>query len=198
MGQGLAVGASMGTAAVAGLHAPMMWGFYECGLAMCAGSIGGLAVDFLSDCAAKKGKVLIDRESVLAAQDDLAHVYSFYGTNGCYKITSAIKQKHEFLVLESKQRRYFCVQKCPKNGNLMLEMRSNLRQAIDCGLREANQPMLSGETRMKRRDQEFDLPDDLQLAYVIAWLRKEDPRWSFTTENSRHFAVKLRTALNDF
>lgn len=163
-----------------------------------AGVLGGLVIDFASDCVAKVGKPIIHREVVLNAPDILRHVSTFYATNHTNPVSKMLRQKHEWLILESHSNKFYVVQKDPATGNLLMDVRMSARTANDLGLAAAGQPTHTGEIRQHRADQEFDLPNDLQVAYVIAWLRKEDPRWSFSTENSRHFTTKLRAALNDF
>ncbi|EPY39169.1 hypothetical protein AGDE_04760 [Angomonas deanei] len=79
-----------------------------------------------------------------------------------------------------------------------MDMRLSLRGANDLGLVAAGRPTQTGEIQLHRPDMEFDLPNDVQVAYMIAWLRKEDPRWALSTENSRQFTTKARYALNDF
>lgn len=158
----------------------------------------GLAVDLASDFAAKEGKVVINREVVLNASDVLRHVQTFYTSTESNTVARIFRQKHEWLVLESHTHRYYTVQKNPANGDLLMDVRNSLRAANDVGLKVAGKPTMSGEIKQHRMDQQFDLPNDLQVAYVIAWLRKEDARWAFSTENCRHFTTKLRYALNDF
>ncbi len=163
-----------------------------------AGTLAGLSVDFASDCSAKVGKPIIHRDVVLNATDILRHVSTFYAPCESVPVSRWMRQKHEWLLLESHTHKYYVVQKDPATGNLLMDMRLSPRTANDLGLAVAGRPTHTGEIRQHRADQEFDLPNDLQVAYVIAWLRKEDPRWSFSTENSRHFTTKLRAALNDF
>ena len=158
----------------------------------------GLLVDFASDLTARHGRVAIERDVILNAQDALRHCYSYYGRNTVHPVSKLLHQKHEWLVLESHSYKYYVVEKCPRTGDVAIAMRSTLRAANDVGLASAGLPIHTGETRLQRMDQDFDLPSDLQVAYVIAWLRKEDPRWALTTENSRHFAMRLRLALNDY
>ena len=163
-----------------------------------SGIVGGLAIDLASDLFAKHGKVVIEREVILNAQDVLKHCSSWYCTNDANPVSRFVQQKHEWLVLESEQRMFYAVQKNPGTGDVTIEVRNTLRAANDCGLRAAKRPLNTGEIRLHRMDHDFDLPDDLQVAYVIAWARKEDPRWGMTTENSKHFTYRLRFALNDF
>jgi hypothetical protein len=197
MGQGMAAGAAAG-ASVSLLTLPMQYSTAQYLSMFGTGVLGGLAVDFASDCVAKVGKPIIHREVVLNAPDILRHVSTFYTTNRVNPVSKFLRQKHEWLILESHTNKYYVVQKDPATGNLLMDVRMSARTANDLGLAVAGQPTHTGEIRQHRRDQEFDLPNDLQVAYVIAWLRKEDPRWSFSTENSRHFTTKLRSALNDF
>ena len=158
----------------------------------------GLGVDFFSDCTAKDGKVIVQRDVMLNAQDVIRHVSSYTCPCDANPTSRFFRQKHEWLILESESRKYYTVQKNPATGDLLLDVRSSVRNANDLGLKVAGRPTMGGETRLRRADHEFDLPNDLQVAYVIAWLRKEDPRWAFSTENSKHFTTKLRYALNDF
>ena len=198
MGQGLAHGAVIGVAGNFLVWNCLFLSWEAVGINILISTAAGGAVDLISDMAAKEGRVVIEREVILRANENLKHVYSFYATNAVYPYSRLLRQKHEWVVLESESRRFITVHKNPANGNIELTARNSLRQANDVGLIVAHQPSTSGEIRLHRRDHEFDLADDLQLAYVIAWARKEDPRWSFTTENCRHFCTKLRTALNDF
>ena len=166
--------------------------------ASAAVAAAGFAIDLGSDMCAKNGKVIMDRDVILQASDTLRHVSSYYTRNDANPLTSALGFKHEFVVLESDMKQYYCVQKNPATGDVICEVRPTMRQACDCGMRAAKRPGAGGEIRLRRTDHEFDLPEDLQVGYLIAWLRKEDARWSLTTENSRHFTIKLRWALNDF
>jgi hypothetical protein len=163
-----------------------------------AAAASGLAVDVLSDATARVGQVKVDREVVLNASDSLKHVYTYYTTNEAHPVAKLVRQKHEWLVLESHSLRYYTVQKWPGNGDVAIHVASTLRGANDWGLRAAKRPTATGETRQLRQDMDFAVPDDLQVAYIIAWLRKEDPRWAFSTENSKHFTTRLRYALHDF
>ena len=197
MGQGLSGGATFGLVAnmalVPAIESLAMRG------ALFGGSVAaGLAVDVASDVFARKGKVEIEREVVLNASDSIKHVHTFYATNEAVPIAKLCRQKHEWLVLESHTHRFYTVQKWPATGNVALHASSTLRGACDWGLRAADRPTHGGETRQYRDDMDFDVPDDLQVAYVIAWARKEDPRWAFSTENSKHFTMRLRFALHDF
>ena len=158
----------------------------------------GLSIDLLSDLRARTGTVIIDRQVVLNATDEIRHVYSFYARNDAHPVGKLVAQKHEWVVLESFTHRFYTVQKAPATGDVRIDFAVSLRNANDHGLRIAGRPLMSGETRLHRADQEFDVSGDLQVAYVIAWLRKEDPRWAFSTENSRQFCTRLRFALNDF
>lgn len=162
-------------------------------------SVGaGLAVDLIGDLTAKTGTHVIDRSVILQASDNVRHVYSFYCRNDAHPIGKFIRQKHEWVVLESTMHKFLTVQKYPATGNVAIESWDSLRKANDCGLRAAKRPLMSGEIQLHRPEHDFDTVDDLQVAYVIAWLRKEDPRWAFSTENSRHFCTRLRWALIDF
>lgn len=161
-------------------------------------SAAGLSVDLVSDVTAKTGIVDIPRSVLLNASDAVKHVHTFQAPNHANVISRLVNQKHEWVVLESHLGNFYTVQKRPVTGDVVIDMGNCLRAANDVGLKAANRPLHSGETAMLRADQTFDVPDDLQIAYVIAWLRKEDPRWAFSTENSRHFTVRLRLALADF
>lgn len=197
MGQGVSAGSVlgvMGCGILTGVNPPVTT--YAAVLASLAGT--GLTVDFLSDVFAKTGKVRIERDVIVNAHDVVKHVYSYYTTNDNYLLTRLLQQKHEFVVLESHSHKYYTIQKCPKSGDVSMDMRGSLRAACDCGLTAANRPTHTGEIRMQRMDHDFDVSNELQVAYCIAWLRKEDPRWAFSTENSKHFAMRLRFALNDF
>ncbi|KAG8347737.1 hypothetical protein TRVL_01423 [Trypanosoma vivax] len=168
-------------------------------LGICAAvSACGLAVDFASDCFAKEGRVIIHRDVLLKARDVLRHVSTFYSPCESNRASQLFRQKHEWVVLESHGQCYYVVQKNPATGDVLMDVRNSLRAANDVGLTVAGRPAHTGEIRHHRTDVEFDLPNDLQVAYVIAWLRKEDPRWAFSTENSRHFTNRLRYALMDF
>lgn len=197
MGQALGAGVLGGTCLSMAV-APAKLSMANHILIASCGAGAGLAVDFASDCLAKSGKVVIHRDVLLNAQDALRHVYTFYAPCEANKISALIRQKHEWLVLESHSRRFYTVQKSPANGNIHMDVRHSLRAANDLGLHVANRPQQTGEVRQHRADMEFDLPNDVPVAYMIAWLRKEEPRWSLTTENSRHFTTKARYALNDF
>ncbi|KAF8288364.1 hypothetical protein TcG_08617 [Trypanosoma cruzi] len=197
MGQGLTCGATLGVGlSLSALPARLSVTDH---LGICAAVAGcGLCVDFVSDCCAKEGRVIIHRDVLLQAQDVLRHVSTFYTMCDSNPIARFFRQKHEWLVLESHGRRYYTVQKNPATGDVLMDVRNSLRAANDVGLSVAGRPIHTGEIRLHRVDLEFDLPNDLQVAYMIAWLRKEDPRWSFSTENSRHFTTRARYALNDF
>jgi hypothetical protein len=197
MGQGLGVGAAAGIASSM-ISMPLNLSLAKHLSIIGAGAVTGMCVDFASDCFAKEGKVIIHRDVVLNATDILRHVSTFYAPCESVLASRLVRQKHEWLILESHTHKYYVVQKDPATGNVLMDMRMSPRTANDVGLRIAGRPTMTGEIRQRRADQEFDLPNDLQVAYVIAWLRKEDPRWSFSTENSRHFTIRLRTALNDF
>lgn len=162
------------------------------------GAAAGLAFDFVGDCMAKEGKVIIHRDVMLNAEDILRHVYTFYAPCESNPVSKLVRQKHEWLVLESHGRRFYTVQKWPANGNVTMDQRTSLRAANDIGLTAAGRPTQTGEIRQHRADMEFDIPSDVPVAYMIAWLRKEDPRWAFSTENSRHFTTRARYALNDY
>lgn len=197
MGQGLGAGTVAGTALSMAV-APARTTVANHIFIIASGASLGLAVDFTSDCLAKQGKILIHRDVVLNAQDVIRHVYTFYAPCESNKISKLICQKHEWLVLESHGRRFYTVQKCPATGNVTIDLRMSLRAANDLGLIAAGRPTQTGEIRQHRADMEFDVPSDISVAYMIAWLRKEDPRWSFSTENSRHFTTRARYAINDF
>lgn len=197
MGQGLSTGAVTGFVAQCCMtaftsdivaHAAVWGGF----------SLAGVSVDFVSDALAKTGKCQIERPVLLNAADTLKHVSSFYARNEANILSRLVGQKHEWCVLESHTGKYYTVQKEPASGDVSIHLCKSMRQACDFGLRAANRPIMDGEIQLHRTDCNFDLPDDLQIAYVIAWLKKEDPRWAFSTENSRHFCLRLRLALNDF
>jgi hypothetical protein len=197
MGQGLSAGACMGVAAnlaASGMIETTVMRAQVFG----ASVLAGLAVDVTSDLTARKGKLDVEREVMLNASDSLKHVYSFYATNEAHPVAKLVRQKHEWLVLESHTHRFYTVQKWPASGDVAIHSSSTLRGACDWGLRAAQRPTHGGETRQHRDDMDFDVPDDLQVAYVIAWARKEDPRWSFSTENSKQFTMRLRYALHDF
>ncbi|KEG10296.1 hypothetical protein DQ04_03921060 [Trypanosoma grayi] len=197
MGQGLTCGATLGAAAsISALPIRLTVADH---LSICAVGAGcGLCIDFISDCCAKEGRVVIHRDVVLQAQDVLRHVSTFYTTCESNHVARFFRQKHEWLVLESHGHRYYTVQKSPATGDILMDVRNSLRAANDLGLGVAGRPIHTGEVRQHRTDMEFDLPNDLQVAYMIAWLRKEDPRWSFSTENSRGFTTRARYALLDF
>jgi hypothetical protein len=197
MGQGFSAGAVVGVAAniaCGGLIETTLGRAQVFGAACAA----GLAIDITSDVTARKGKLDIEREVMLNASDSLKHVYSFYVTNDAHPVAKLVRQKHEWLVLESHTHRFYTVQKWPGTGDVAMHSSSTLRGACDWGLRAAHRPTHGGEIRQYRDDMDFDVPDDLQVAYVIAWARKEDPRWAFSTENSKHFTMRLRFALHDF
>jgi hypothetical protein len=197
MGQGLGCGAAAGV--MASLAAgPLRTSLANHVAIAAAGAGAGLCVDLVSDINAKTGKVLVHRDVVLQASDVLRHVYTFYAPCESNLISRRFYQKHEWCVLESHTNRFYTVQKWPKTGDVSVDMRMSLRTANDLGLVAAGRPTMTGETKLARPDCDFDLPNDLQVAYIIAWLRKEDPRWAFSTENSRHFTTRLRSALNDF
>ncbi|KAH9578224.1 hypothetical protein LSM04_008521 [Trypanosoma melophagium] len=197
MGQGLTCGATLGTAlSISALPARISLPSH---LGICAAGAGcGLCIDFISDCCAKEGRVIIHRDVVLHAQDVLRHVSTFYTVCETNPVSKFFQQKHEWLVLESHGQRYYVLQKNPATGDVLMDVRNSLRGANDLGLKVAGRPMHTGEMRQHRVDCEFDLPNDLLVAYMIAWMRKEDPRWSFSTENCRHFTTRARYALNDF
>jgi hypothetical protein len=197
MGQGLSTGA------VTGFVAQMCMTAYTTDIvahgAVWGGmTLAGVGVDFVSDACAKTGKVQIERQVLLNATDSLKNVTSFYARNDANFFTRFVGQKHEWCVLESHTKKYYIVQKEPQTGDVSIQLCKSMRQACDFGLRAANRPIMDGETQLHRTDCTFDLPEDLQVAYVIAWMKKEDPRWAFSTENSRHFCLRLRLALNDF
>lgn len=196
MGQAASGGALIG----AGLAVPVSSIFTTSQTITMVGACcaSGLAIDFASDVTAKHGKVVIDRDVVINATDALRHCSSYYCANRSNLFSKMIQQKHEWLVLQSESHRFYTVQKDPATGDVLLQVRSSLRAANDLGLKVAHQPLQTGEVRLHRADQDFDLPNDLMVAYVIAWARKEDPRWACTTENSKHFTARLRFALNDF
>ena len=197
MGQGLGCGAAAGV--VASLtQGPARISLANHVLIAAAGAGAGLCVDLASDINAKVGKVVVHREVVLQATDVLRHVYTFYSPCHSNPMSQRFRQKHEWCVLESHTHRFYTVQKWPASGDVTIDLRMSLRAANDVGLTAAGRPTMTGETKLPRPDCDFDLPNDLQVAYVIAWLRKEDPRWAFSTENSRHFTTRLRAALNDF
>ncbi|GET93750.1 hypothetical protein, conserved [Leishmania tarentolae] len=197
MGQGLSGGAVLGTAlSLAAVPARTSLANHALIVSTCAGI--GLALDFTSDCLAKEGKVMIHRDVVLNAHDVLRHVYTFYAPCDSNAMAKMFRQKHEWLVLESHGRKFYIVQKCPGTGDVVMNMRLSLRAANDVGLAAAGRPTQTGEIQQHRADMEFDIPSDVQVAYMIAWLRKEDPRWAFSTENSRQFTTRARYALNDF
>lgn len=158
----------------------------------------GLGADFLSDCLAKEGKIVIHRDVVLNAEDILRHVRTFYAPCHVNPVSKFLGQKHEWLVLESHTNRFYVLQKCPHKGNVTLDMRMSLRSANDVGLITAGRPTQTGEIEHHRSDMKFDVLSDVPVAYVIAWARKEDPRWSLSTENARHFTTRARYALNDY
>lgn len=197
MGQGLGCGVLVGTAATMA-SAPLQMPITSHLMILAGSSAAGLAVDFTSDMLAREGKVVINREVVLNANDVVKHVYTFYCPCESNPLAKAFRQKHEWLVLESHERRFYTVQKAPATGNVCLDVRMSLRSANDLGLIAAGRPTQTGEIRQQRADMEFDLPNDVLVAYMIAWLRKEDPRWAFSTENSRHFTTRARYALHDF
>lgn len=197
MGQGLSGGAVTGFVAQCCMtaftsdivaHAAVFGGF----------TVAGVSVDFVSDALAKHGKVQIERNVLLNASDSLKTVSSYYARNDTNIVSKFLAQKHEWCVLQSHSGKYYIVQKEPKTGDVSINLCKSTRQACDFGLRAAGRPIMDGETELHRTDCRFDLPDDLQVAYVIAWMKKEDPRWAFSTENSRQFCMRLRLALNDF
>lgn len=197
MGQGLGGGTMVG-ACLSVATLPIHLSVADHLLILAAGSACGLGLDFTSDCLAKEGKIVIHRDVVLNAEDILRHVYTFYAPCQSNAMAKVFRQKHEWLVLESASRRFYTVQKSPETGNVLMDMRTSLRSANDIGLTAAGQPAHTGEIRQHRADMEFDIPNDVPVAYMIAWLRKEDPRWAFSTENSRQFTTRARYALNDF
>lgn len=197
MGQGFVSGVMVGTTSSL-MVAPMQLSLVNHILISAGGAGVGLLIDLLSDCVAREGKIVVHRNVVLNAEDRLCHVYTFYSRCESNPLSKLLMQKHEWLVLESHGHRFYTVQKSPINGDVMMDVRTSLRSANDLGLSIAGRPTLSGEIRQHRVDMEFDLPYDVSVAYMIAWLRKEDPRWSFSTENSRHFTARARYALSDF
>lgn len=197
MGQALGAGTLAGVGISMAL-APARISFPDHLLVATVGAGIGLSIDFASDCFSKNGNVVIHRDVVRQAQDILRHVYTFYAPCDANRVAAMIRQKHEWLVVESATQRFYTVQKSPSTGNLHLDVRNSLRAANDLGLTIANRPHHTGEVRQHRADMEFDIPNDVPVAYLIAWLRKEDPRWSLTTENSRHFTTRARYALHDF
>ncbi|CBH15860.1 uncharacterized protein TEOVI_000687800 [Trypanosoma equiperdum] len=197
MGQGLTGGAMAG-AALSITALPLRLTLAD-HLGICgAATACGLALDFASDCCSKEGRVIIHRDVLLKAQDPLRHLSTFYTTCESNRMARLFRQKHEWVVLESHGQQYYVVQKNPATGDVLMDVRNSLRAANDVGLQVAGKPMHTGEIRQHRMETEFDLPSDLQVAYVIAWLRKEDPRWAFSTENSRQFTARVRYALMDF
>lgn len=197
MGQGLGGGFLAGTVLSLGV-APARMPLANHLLIIASGAGVGLTADFLGDCLAKEGKVSVHREVVLNAEDVVRHVYTFYAPCESNPLARWFRQKHEWLVLESHSRRFYTVQKWPGNGNVSIDVRRSLRSANDVGLTAAGRPTQTGELRQHRADMDFDVPNDVPIAYVIAWLRKEDPRWAFSTENSRQFTTRARYALNDY
>lgn len=197
MGQGLSGGLLLGAGASV-IAMPMKLGIANHFAILGTVAGAGLSVDFLSDCTAKEGKVIVHRDVVINAQDVVRHVSSYSCPCVANTPSRLFHQKHEWLILESENNKFYTVQKNPATGDLLMDVRTSVRNANDLGLKAAGRPTMGGETRLRRADHEFDLPNDLQIAYVIAWMRKEDPRWAFSTENSKHFTTKLRYALNDF
>jgi hypothetical protein len=197
MGQGLGCGTAAGVFTSLAI-APSGPSFQNQLMISAAGAGLGLCVDLVSDIHAKSGKVLVHKDVVLQASDVLRHVYTFYAPCETNPVSRIVRQKHEWCVLESHSHRFYTVQKWPKTGDVSIDLRMSLRTANDIGLTCAGRPTVTGEIKLATPDCDFDLPNDLQVAYIIAWLRKEDPRWGFSTENSRHFTTRLRTALNDF
>lgn len=197
MGQGVSTGAIAGVATDMMLSG-MTLDFWTHATTFASCCAAGLAVDLTSDLTARTGTIVVPTKVMLNASDTLKHVSTYYCNNDSHPISRLIRQKHEWIVLEATSGHFYVVQKSPKSGDVVIDISSTVRGANDLGLKEANRPLHSGETSQPRADTEFDLPDDLQVAYVIAWLRKEDPRWALSTENSRHFATRLRMALLDF
>lgn len=197
MGQGLSVGCVSGFVTTICLNT-VTFDFFTHGAVWAGMTAAGVGVDFISDAFARQGKVVVDRPVILNAADTVKCCSSYYTRNDMHPLSKLVGQKHEWVVLQSHGGKYYTVQKEPKTGNVSIFMANSTRAANDIGLRAAGRPIMSGEIKQHRGDCEFDLPDDLQLAYVIAWLKKEDPRWAFSTENSKQFCLRLRTALNDF
>ncbi len=161
-------------------------------------TIAGMSVDLTSDLFARCGKVAIEREVVLRAAEPLSQLHSFYTQNDARFSTRLIRQKHEWIVVETMKQSFISCQKCPSSGDVLLQYHRSMREACDAGLRIAKRPIQTGEIRLQRPDQEFKVANDVQVAYLIAWVRKEDPRWALTTENSRQFCHRLRTAVTDY
>lgn len=197
MGQGLSCGAMAGIGTSAAISGVVENGWIY-GQVICATTAAGFAVDFISDATARVGKAEIERQVILNASDSLKHVYTYYARNDSHPVSRLVRQKHEWIVLESHTHKFYTVQKSPKTGDVLINYASTLRAANDAGLSAASRPLAMGEIRQHRQDMDFDVPEDLQVAYIIAWLRKEDPRWAFSTENSKHFTTRLRYALHDF
>jgi hypothetical protein len=197
MGQGLGIGGAIGVFCSQAMT-PHGIGLTKHISIAATGLFSGLAVDLASDIFAKEGKVIVERDVILNAHEVLRHCGSYYCESRANWMQALVRQKHEWVVLESETRRYYVVQKQPSTGDVTIDVRNTVRAANDVGLLAAKQPTGHGEIRLKRADQDFDLPNDLQVAYIIAWARKEDPRWAFSTENSRHMITRLRFALQDF
>ena len=197
MGQGLSAGAVTGFCAQTCMT--VFTGDFVAHAAVWGGCTAvGLTVDLASDMFAKTGKCVVERPVILDASDTLKHVYTYYARNDANTVSKLVGQKHEWIVIESHSKKFYTVQKLPRTGDVVIAQANSQRAACDLGLNAAARPLMTGETRQHRMDCDFDLPDDLQVAYVIAWLKKEDPRWAFSTENSRQFCMRLRYALNDF
>ena len=195
MGQALVVGAATGAiASLSIVPMKLSWTVYAGCFTSCCGA--GLFADMMSDAFATEGKIRIEKEAVINASDVLEHVSSFYAPCNTHPISEFLGQKHEWLVLENSSR-FYTIQK-HSNGDISMDVRPSKRMAIDLGLKGAGRATLTGETELFTAHCKFDLPNDLQVAYLVAWLRKEDPRWSLTTENSKNFCYRLRKALNDF
>ncbi len=197
MGQGLSAGAVTGVATdliVSGTTLDV-WTHVS---TLAVFSALGLSVDLVSDLTAKHGSIVIPRAVLLNASDPLKHVHSFYCHNHANWFSRMVLQKHEWVILESTTGNFYTVQKVPSTGDVAIDVGNSLRAANDYGLRAAGRPLHAGETQQHRVDMDFDVNNELQVAYVIAWLRKEDPRWAFSTENSRQFTTRLRLALQDF
>eukprot|EP00759_Apiculatamorpha_spiralis_P018612 PhF_6_TR24975/c0_g1_i1/m.34369 len=158
----------------------------------------GLAADIVSDATAREGRVVIPDNVLINANDTILKLHTFYCDNKAHPVAKMVKFQHEWIVMESKQRAWYTIQKTPR-GDVRFERFRTLREACDAGLRAADRPIGSGEHKHIRTDTNFLVDaQDLQVAYIIAWARKEDPRWSLTTENARHFSTRFRYAVRDF